>query len=148
MSDEQIVYKCFKEENGYLLSCSDGIPEEMIIEYPVGLWSEPRPLILGSKIFVFRELSNAIFFKIENGQNLVIYECLAKNVKPLEVRAKMFLDSGPVSIDWYRSFWQKINSEIRRSPLELQHIVMPVPSGTYGCDMIKPIREAVSHYEE
>jgi hypothetical protein len=153
-SDEKIVYKCFKKENGYLLSCSITLPQEMIIEYPVGLWSKPCSLLPDSKIFVFKELANAIFFKVENGgcsqlnHDVVIYECLAKNVKRLEVRAKLFNSSGPATIDWYRSFWQKTNSETRRSPLELQHIVMFCPSGTYGCDMLKPIREAVNHYAE
>jgi len=152
-STEEIVYKCFKKENGsgYLLSISSAIiPQEMILEYPVGLWSKPCSTLPGSKIFVFKRIEDAIFFKVEHDPKLVIYECLAKNVKRLDSRAKMFVNSGPATIDWYRSFWQKTNlhSQKRRLPLELRHMVLPAPSGTYGCDMIQPIREAVNHYAE
>ncbi len=120
----KIVYKVFRKDSfGYLFSHQHNQFKQQYFLDKINY-----PKIPGSKIFVFKELSDAQ--NILGGFN-VIYRCLADNIVPIEKRLITINDYTEEEINNFWKFEKLLTGETTD--------IMPI--GTVGCDSIYLLEE-------
>ena len=114
-----IFYKIVRKRSKYCKDLLSVVKNSFSIKYKTQRWR--KPILKGSKIFVFDTLENANTFLLNNrGYNLVIYECEVQN--PVKATSYAFC-ADDFSITEY---WKG-----------LKHDNFKLPIGTYFVDKIK-----------